>query len=296
MPIQTDDSDRASLTKAGLRLSGAWTLRSDAPRFGGFSGMVALPDGLILVSDAGRIVRLDRPGGTGPLEATSRVLPRDCSGAAASDRIDAEAIALSPAGQGLRIALETQNAICSVPLNDFATAKLTPVTAMAGWPRNNGAEAMATLAGRGTLIFGGRGLDQNEAVPLLWYPGDAADATTPSAVMRYLPPERSTPTGAAFLPDGRLLVLTRRYSYLAGYVSEIQIVSRFEPQAGMTVSGTQLLRLSKGNLTGNYEGMAVEPRPGGVSIWLVSDDNFFPRRRTKMVRLELDIPMGQLKD
>ena len=51
---------------------------------------------------------------------------------------------------------------------------MVAVAAMADWPRNKGAEAIATHPRDGTVIIGGNKTGKSGLHPLLWYSGDPA--------------------------------------------------------------------------------------------------------------------------
>jgi len=166
-------------------------------------------------------------------------------------------------------------------------AVLSPISAMAHWKRNRGAEAMASLQGKGTLIIG-EGADGAEGQrPLLWYHGDPADPATAMTAMRYLPPAGFKPGDAAFLPDGRLIVLNRQTKFGKQAASILTIHPAFTPEAGALLPGRVLARIVQSPLSANYEGLAVEPRGAGATIWLVSDDNFRGNDGTRLLRLDM---------
>jgi hypothetical protein len=277
---------RAARPGHGVRVTGAWTFARRLPRFGGISGVAVEEDHLLLLSDAGLLWRAPKPDVPGPIRPVA--LPAACRpGSAEAEGADTEALALAPDGRALRIGIEGANAICAPDL-DAAVA----IPAMAAWPRNQGIEALATMPGRGMLAIGGMPLDRDGARPLVWFAGDPARAGTPATLMRYLPPPGFQPSDAAFLPDGRLLVLNRRYRVLGGYGSAIVLTKPFVPSGNATVAGDVIARFAGAALGANFEGLAVETTANGIALWLVSDNNFFPGRRTRLLRLALDAPGG----
>lgn len=266
----------------GLRVTGAWSLSSDDRRLGGMSGLLAADGELLMLSDAGSIVRLRDDFG-GEANASIAALPSACM---ADGRIDAESLALSPDGLAVRVGLERSNCVCAFDLGEPDAGRRFSPIAIAAWPRNNGAEAMASLPGVGTAIIGeGRDGGSREH-PLLWYAGDPAN--TAATAMQYRAPSGFKPADAAFLPDRRMLVLNRRFTMPNGRATVLTIGSALSPSAGAIYAGQEILRIEHGPLAANYEGLAVKPRPGGATIWLISDDNFSNRSGTMLIRLELD--------
>ncbi len=268
-----------------LRVAGAWRLSSDDARLGGMSGLLARDGDLLMLSDAGAIVRLrDDFGAEGQASVTD--LPAACM---VDGRSDAESLTLAEDGLAIRIGLERSNGVCAFYLDRPEAGQRFAPAGMAAWPRNRGAEAMASLPERGTAIIG-EGRERGERDhPLLWYAGDPATGVAATA-LRYRAPAGFKPADAAFLPDGRMLVLNRRFTMPEGRATVLSIGGAIAPRAGALHSGSEILRIEHGPLAANFEGLAVRPRPGGATIWLISDDNFSNRSGTMLIRLELDEP------
>ena len=246
--------------------------------------MLPLDETLLLISDGGLMFRFD-PASDAPMAELSR-LPPLCAGDRQANLGDSESVAKSADGQKILIGMERSNLLCAFEWEKPETAKLSAPPALALWPRNRGAEAMTTLPNAGTVILGEPGLDKDGHRPLLWYRGDPSDPETPLVTMRYLPPKGYKPADAAFLPDGRMLVLNRRYRLEAGRASILTLAPAFAPAEGGIVTGTEIARLAGSHLAVNFEGMTVVPHPGGATIWLVSDDNFDSSKGTVLMRLE----------
>jgi hypothetical protein len=270
-----------------LTLTGAWELISQDGKFGGLSAMMLAQGEMLFVSDAGAFVRMHgRPdAATSPTILTP--LPGSCGDSWQAYHRDSESLALTPNGRGLRIGLETINALCMIDPARTAQASARPIAAMWGWRANYGAEAIATLPGKGMAIFGEGSVDGKGASPMLWYKGDAADPKTAMVRMKYLPPAGHRPTDAVFLPDGRMLVINRDFSLPFTFSAMLTLVPTFEPATDATVTGKVVARLTDPVIADNFEGIAIENHSGGTTIWIVSDDNFFPLQRSLLVRFEL---------
>jgi hypothetical protein len=106
--------------------------------------------------------------------------------------------------------------------------------------------------------------------------------------MRYQPPRGYKPADAAFLPDGRMIVINRRFRLDAGRSTALSIIPAFTPTEGQVLTGDTITEIANLPLAANYEGIAIAPRAGGHTIWMVSDDNFSKPGRTMLLRMELD--------
>jgi hypothetical protein len=271
-----------------LTLTGAWRLSSADPRFGGFSAILALDGDLLLVSDRGSVLRLSGVSRGMPGSGDFLDLPEDCLAAGKWGIGDAEAVALSPDSSEIMVAMERTNALCAFDPDDPQSGRLLRPEALAHWKRNRGAETMATLAGKGTVIIGEAGLSGRRERPLLWFgdsaPGDGAQLRR----MRYLSPKGYKPADAAFLSDGRLLVLDRASGLRRGKPGRLTLVDRFDPKGSKVVTGRHVGSISEASLAAKYEGLAAVPGVRGTHIvWLVSDNDFSSRKGTLLLRLML---------
>ena len=81
-------------------------------------------------------------------------------------------------------------------------------------------------------------------------------------------------TDAAFLPDGDLLVLERRFSFTGGFGMRMRRIPAAAIRPGATVDGPVLMTADMGDQIDNMEGLAVRSNDRGQTILtLVSDDN-----------------------
>lgn len=248
---------------------------------------------LRMLSDSGVMLHLTGAGDAAESAATAYRLPAPCGRAAGKKAGDSESISLAPDGSGFRIGLERTNTLCAL---SFGTAapQLSAVPAMIHWRRNKGAEAMASLPGKGMAIIGEGADAKDGSRPFLWFAGDASQPATPITTMRYLPPKGFKPGEAAFLPDGRMIILNRKHGLGGVYASVLTLLPAFDPADGATLHGREIARIEKTGIAANYEGMAIVPRPGGATIWMVTDNNYAPRQRTLLLRLEWDERAGDV--
>ena len=250
---------------APLVLAGAWEVEVDDPRFGGVSALAIDRGALLALTDSGTVIRFPRPGQAG--RAFVRDLPAGPGSAERKIDRDSEALARDPAGRGWWVAFEFWHQLW---LYDPAFRR--PLSRIdlgeRGWRDNAGVEAMDFAAG-GLLLLpepGGQWLRLRgrriEAGRLTNPYGDVADAVR--------------------LPDGRLLLVTRRFG-LSGIAKHLVEVT--EEDGGLSLRHLAALPLGARD---NVEAIAAEPRPGGgTRLWLMTDNDFRPRKATLLVALDL---------
>lgn len=272
-------------TGLSLRLTNAWELTSVNGEFGGLSALQVSGGVLTFLSDRGALVRLlagpgaHWHGSVGPV-------PLGCGVGDNKHTRDTESIA-SDARQGtLWIGFEGRNAICRVasPAQGGTIAYGPP--AMRDWDGMGGPEAMARLTGGSFLIFAeGSSLDRT-ARDLLFFDRSPADPNAIVTRMRYRPPTGFLPVDAAQLPDGRILVLNRRFSLPFAFSARLSIIELPKrPRPGAILAGPIVARLDGELLGENFEGLAIDNDGQDLSIWLVSDSNFLSIQRTFLLRL-----------
>jgi hypothetical protein len=148
---------------------------------------------------------------------------------------------------------------------------------MRDWSDNGGPEAMARLRDGGFIILSEtgywRGVKGRDYAAIRF----DSDPTLPNRRgfrFSYRPPAGFKPTDIAELPDGRLLVLNRRFTVVDGFRVVLTLVEPGQIAAGRTVQGRALARFAPPLLSDNFEGIAmVREANGGVGFWIVSDDN-----------------------
>ena len=83
------------------------------------------------------------------------------------------------------------------------------------------------------------------------------------------------PTAAAGLPNGDLLVLERRFSWLGGFGGRLTRVRAAGIAPGAHLVGEELARFERPYIIDNYEGVAVaHDLAGSTLVYIVSDDNY----------------------
>jgi hypothetical protein len=295
--LDTESPETASVGRLAYR--GGIAVTSTDKRLGGLSGLLVTDGGrrLVAVSDAGRwlTARLVY-GSDGHLEgiADGEVGPLiDPRGApvGGSRRGDAEAIARL--ADGVAVAFEGVPRIWRYPpaAPPFARAPIAiaPPVALRRGASNRGLEALTALAD-GRLFALAEDRPAGPGLGTGW-----VSSGPPRHVWSAVSWKREglfVPTGAATLPDGDVVVLERRFTWIGGLASRIVRVPAARIVAGAALEGEELARL-EGTLTReNFEGIDAVSGPGGETrIYLVSDDNFHALQRTLLLCFAL-LPQG----
>jgi hypothetical protein len=266
-PVDADlGYDRVELARAGgpLRLAGAWEARVADPRFGGISSL-AIDQGRFLgVSDRGSVVRFDRPGQLSRRAwiADLRQGPGRWGGKWARD---AESLAADPGGRGWWVGFEQDHSLWLYG-GSFAHSLASIALERPDWWRNRGAEGLVADDGQ-LLVMAENGRD--------------AMRIDKGRLTRIRLDAGADVAEAATAPDGSIWLLLRSKSW-RGISQSIAPLRRDHDG----FSAGPALPLPKGALD-NYEGMAIEPRPGGGwRFWLISDDGHRIMARTLLVALD----------
>lgn len=283
-----------------LEFRGGLELASPDPGFGAFSGLDFTPDGTMVavsdfgvwftarpVEDGGKIVGLADPCLAPMLDGNGKPIASKLTG-------DAEGLRILARDDRLEalVSFEQRNDLRRfVAKPDLAHASARPVrlpTSVTGLKRNAGLEALAVapadsaFAGA-TLLIAERSLDDdgNHRGWILDGPRAGTFALARS--------DDFDVTDAAFLADGDLLVLERRFSLLAGLAVRIRRVAAADLQPDAIVDGRILVEADMGYQIDNMEGMALRPGAAGEArILLISDDNKSLLQRT--ILLEFALP------
>jgi hypothetical protein len=286
-PTRTDFGD--------LRWIGGLELTSPSGHLGGLSGLLMLDQGarLLAVTDDGHWLdaRLDRdisgrPGGL----SQARMAPiLDSTGQPLKTKRNADAEGLTLhrlAGvPHLLVSFERRHRILALPfagvLNMRARAQL-----FAGGRQferlglNKGLEALAggLAAGLDTVplvAFAERHRDDVSNIP-----GWILSGLNRGRIM-LARRDRFDITDAAYLPDGDLLILERRFNLLDGIGMRLRIVAAADLRPGALLSGQVIMQAGFSHQIDNMEGLAVHlDRRGRIVVTLISDDNRSALQRT----------------
>jgi hypothetical protein len=219
---------------------------------------------LLALTDSGTLIAFPKPGRPGP--ALVRDLPAGPGDPAFKRNRDSEALARDPAGRGWWVAFEHWNQLWLYD-RAFRRAEERIDLGRQRWRRNSGIEALIADDGE-MLLFPETGREwvrlrrgQAGAQPLAGRFGQVGDAVR--------------------LADDRLLLVYRKPG-LAGFTKLLVVA---EAGKGGALVLRPLARLGLG-ATDNVEAIAVEPRPGGARLWLMTDNDFRARAPTYLVALD----------
>lgn len=160
---------------------------------------------------------------------------------------------------------------------------LPPLPGITDLPRNQGLEALTVLKDDSVLaIAEGQVGDTNPA--WLWQEGHWQELSYQSA-------EGLSPSDAATLPGGDVLVLERGLSFFYGFRSRIVRVKAADIHPGAVLQGEVLAMLTSPLLTENFEGIHTIPGPDGTArIFIVSDNNVNILQQAILAAFELSSP------
>jgi hypothetical protein len=283
-----------------LEFRGGLVLSSPDSRFGSLSGLDYAQDGrLVAITDTGfwfaarLMTEGDRPTGMSDAGVASL---RDETGKAITGKTrgDAEALRIGALGGQVSayVSFEGRTAVRRYRTpSDFAEARgeLLPLPKSIGrLPRNQGLEAIA-LPPPGSRIDGAlvliaeRSLDQDGN-----HRGFIVGGPLPGS-FGIVRSKDFDVTDAAFLPDGDLLVLERRFSYASGVAMRLRRFAAADIRPGALLTGEVQVEADMAYAIDNMEGLAVSHGASGETlIDIVSDDNQnYLFQRTILLRFAL---------
>ena len=291
--VALDRSDRAVQRVGALHFLGGLALRSDAPAFGGLSGLSVAADGrLSAVGDRGhwftaRIVRDDTGRLADLVDGTLSPLLDAQGRPVADDWRDAEALERLPGGDWL-VSFEQRHRVWRYADETGGLAgrpaPLPTPRALARAPANGGLETLLPLPDGRVLILT-QSLKRADGALAGWLLSDEIEA------FGYRPAPGFKPTDAALLPNGDVLVLSRYFSFLGGFKARLERIPAGAVRAGAVLQGALLAGFAPPLTVDNFEGLAVtRDADGGTLVYILSDDNFNFLQRTLLLLFRLDRP------
>ena len=287
LTAQVAGTDRAAL--GPFALERLWRLSAPHARFGGYSALVPLGDGQFMaIGDRNVWLRFAAPEqpGTRPMPlGRMLVVGRNEN---PKEGFDIEAAVQDPSDGTLWLGLENAWRVARI-----AKGRIRPqfsvVPALRDWPENGGVEAMARLAdGRWAMLCESCGRARGGLHVGLLFSGHPG--RSPARPFGILMPAGFDPVDMVALPDGRLLILTRRFELLPPrFASRLVLadMSRLDPARPLATH--ELARIEGAGTRENYEGMALRvARDGQIAVWLISDANDSTFQETRLMQLRLD--------
>ncbi|HEX2148094.1 MAG TPA: esterase-like activity of phytase family protein [Pseudorhizobium sp.] len=278
-----------------LRFIGGLQYTSADRRLGGVSSIRFRPDGHAFVSvlDTGDwmtgTIRRDEGGRLQGLENVEirPMLGRDGTAGSKAD-MDAEGLALRQ-GQAV-VSFERHHRIDAYPDPGFgksAPRSLDMVISRAELRSNGGIEALVVSPEAGPL----QGALVAVAEKSIDAEGNLFAAILEGPQTEIFKVVKHSPwdvTDGAFLPDGDLLLLERRFSFSGGIGMRIRRIAGDAIRPGARVDGEVLIEAGMSSEIDNMEGIDVIQGPNNETrIILVSDDNTSFLQRNLMLEFQL---------
>lgn len=283
----------------GLSFVGGLELSSSEALFGAFSSIRFLDAERFLgVFDTGywitgRIVRNGEQRLSGVKEvALAPLLDRNGAESISKFQVDAESLAIED-GSRAHVGFEQRHRIVTYePMSDLGqalpSAPLSTPFDIRGLRGNGGIEALMVAPSAGPLAGALVAISEktvDKAGNLI-----AGILSGPLAgEFRVRPRDGFEVTDGAFLPDGDLLLLERRFSIASGVAMRLRRIKGDSLHPGMVVDGAILFEADNRSQIDNMEGMDVlSADDGSVRLILVSDDNHSLLQRTLMLEFRLE--------
>lgn len=289
--VGLDSSDENRTRVGALKMLGGWRLSSVSPQFGGWSALHVEGDHVVAIGDAGTVLRFRLTRFGRAVDARIDSLPRGCGQGDENRTRDTES--LTGDGRNWWVGYESQTRICRLDLSFRRGEAVFQSPLMAKWSKYGGPESVVRLRDGRFLVFAEdrpRGMAER---PLLVFAGDPTDARTSVTALSYRPPAGFSPTDAAELPDGRIMVLNRRFTPWSLFTSAITIVDPARLVAGKVVEGQVIARFAPPLISDNFEGLAVTQDGGRTIVWMMSDDNQMTWQATYLLKFALDESPGR---
>ena len=290
IPVALQASDPSRDRVGVLTLLAGWKLESRSSQFGGWSALdvVRVGEGwrVTMLSDAGALLRfgLGRFGNASDAEIVP--LPPGCGDGNDKRARDTESLVHSAASGPWLIGYEWRNGVCTVD-NDFTKGMFATVPAMRGWAKAAGPESMVRLPDGRVVIIAEGGSGGTRSV-LIFAPG--AGWLQPPGEARYTPPAGTSPSDAALLPDGRIVIVNRRFTPFDLFTTVLTTIDARDVAPGARLVGKPIARFESPLLSDNFEGLSVTVEGGKPILWMVSDNNFMSWQGNYLLKFAIDAP------
>ncbi len=271
-------------TALSLRLTDAWELTSSNAEFGGLSAMYASGGALTFISDHGALTRLGRDTASPRWIGVAGPLPTGCGNMEDKHQRDTESLVMDARTGSMWIGFEHRNGICRIASKANGGTVFVRPTLMRHWRQSGGPEAMVRLRNGGFLVFEEVPKEGGATSSVIHFDRDPADPNAKTTLMRYRPPTGYNPVDAAQLPDGRILVLNRRFALPFNFTNRLSIFSLPKIQAGAVLAGPIIARIDGEGIADNFEALSIDNDGEDLTIWLASDNNFMTIQRSLLLR------------
>ncbi|MDO7843876.1 esterase-like activity of phytase family protein [Sphingomonas immobilis] len=288
------DANRPGLRRVGaLTFIGGVRLTSPDHAFGGFSALHGDGRRLTLLSDGGNIVRFALDAGGRAHDVWFGDLPAGPGRGWDKEDRDSESMSADPKDGSMIAGFEGANAFWRYSADMTRLIDHAAPRAMQDWNINGGPEAFTMLPGGGAITIAEFEPDKHAVPgrrPAIRFTGDPIRAPGRGYRFGYAPPPLYDPTDIAVLPDGRLIVLNRRFVPPFAFWSKLVVIDPAAIRPGALVRGTEIATLAPPLIHENFEGMYAARANGATILWLVSDDNQSALQRSLLLKFRLDLP------
>lgn len=270
-----------------LTFVAAYRLTSASAAFAGFSALSVRGGRVLMLSDGGNWVSFTLAQGAASAVRAGALPAGPGTGWEKRDR-DSESLAIDPATGRMWVGFEGANAIWRyAPGFAQAEGRVRP-PAMRRWAPNTGAETLVRLRDGRFLTIAERGRKRRYPRPGLVFARDPVAGAPAPLRFAFRPPAGYDPSDAAELPDGDLLVLTRRFDWPFRFTAKLVVVPRRAIVAGTLVKGREIATLAGGVFAENWEGLAITRAGGRTFVWLVCDRDVPVLQHTTLAVFRLD--------
>lgn len=275
-----------------LEFVAGWELRSKNKDFGGISSMIIMPGPQVLaLSDGAYLFSF----GLGQRKNTGTAAPRDFIaplpnfGEFEEDREtrDSESFVRDPVNGRYWVGFEVTNGIARYDPGLTRREVFRVPQQMRDWPGNSGPEAMVLLGTGAFLVFSEDEETGEGLTDAILFRGDPLDPKTRWFRFSYRPPTGYSITDATQLPDGRLLMLNRRFNVLEGVSARVTLADPANIVAGGVLEGNVIAEIDPPLTVDNMEALAVTQEQGQIMVWLASDNNFSSIQRSLLMKFKL---------
>ncbi|MCK7612391.1 esterase-like activity of phytase family protein [Roseibium sediminicola] len=298
-PIETFHIGQDETRFGKLTFLGGLEILASDRKVGGLSGLISLDrgEGILAVTDNGHWVvgRVEQTADGKPLDLSDvRFAPLlGADGKTLNARWGHDTEALTLDGSGLYVTAETRNAVYHYPWplttgHERMIGEVALPEDIRALPRNAGLESLAAapedspFSGNLIAIAESAPSDLHDLTGFVLGPGGTERFT----LRRH---DRFDATDAAFLPNGDLLVMERRFNLRDLIGMRLRRISAAELKADALIEGELLLEADFNTQIDNMEGLAVhQSETGDTILTLVSDDNRSILQRTLFLRFRLE--------
>ena len=287
-PIKLDTSYPSRHRIGALRFLGGWHLTSDARSFGGLSALDVNGNRVTALGDGGTVVRF-RLGRFGTASDASIIrLPDGCGKVERKTDNDTEALAHNGTRTAWWVSYESRNAMCRTSADFTVGESVAKPDAIAAWPRKSGPESMTRLSDGRFLVIAEDARYYGDIRPIVIFDRDPTDPAAVATTLGYRAPAGFKPTDVAQLPDGRLLVLNRRFALTSLFSAQLVLLPPLAERPRGVLQGSTIAQLQSPVIADNFEGLSVSVENGKPIIWMISDNNFMRWQRTLLLKFALD--------